>query len=459
MKLREKAQEILNLYNYFTGAIITDSKGTILYYYTSPNNINSMEPDEVIGHNLLEVYPSVKKEESSIFNVLKNGIPLHDVNQHIINKKNEAFDSINSTYPIIVDNKITGAVEVYYYKMDKEIQQSINSVIPKGNSFNLYSTDDIVSNAISMNNLKSTINKVASTDSTVLIYGETGTGKEVVAQAIHSESRRAHKSFVSQNCAAIPENLLESILFGTVKGSYTDSKDKPGLFELANGGTLFLDEIHLMSWNIQAKLLKAIEEKQFFRVGGTVPIPVDVRIITALNVKPYECIIKNQLRKDLFFRLNVVRIDMPTLRERTEDIMSLTEHFITLFNDKMDKNIKGISDEVKDFFMKYKWPGNVRELKNIIECGFNFAKEDLITLEDIDSYEEEINYVKYGCNPDFASVTDLKEYMREYERSLIKESVDSTKTLVEAAETLGISKQSLNNKIRNLGISINRKEN
>lgn len=456
MTLRDKAKEILNLYNYYTGAIITDKEGTIIYYYNRMKDVNSLEAEEAIGKTVLQLYPSVCKEDSSIYRVLKSGVPIYDAKQTIINCKGETFDSVNSTFPIKNGEEIVGAVEIYYYADYNEIQYGIETMdedMIKGSLFSLYSLDDIISESAVMADFKTKIDRISATDSTVLIYGETGTGKELVAQAIHSGSARREKNFVSQNCAAIPQNLLESILFGTVKGSYTDAKDRPGLLEVADGGTLFLDEIHSMDWNIQAKLLKAIEEKRFYRVGGTESIPVDIRVITALNIEPARCVAEGKLRDDLYYRINVIRLNIPPLRERKEDIESLTEHFIEQYNKKMGRNIKGVSDEVMNFFKSYDWWGNVRELKNVIECAFNFAQGDVIQLEDIDCYEDEIKAAEKRAWLFKGQEIDLKKMLRDYEKDIIQETVKESKSYTEAAARLGISKQALNNKINMLGIS------
>ena len=452
MLLREIAERILNLYNYYTGAVITDKDGNIVYYYGGMKEVNSLEVDEVIGRNVLEVYPSVKKEESSIYSVLKTGVPLYDVSQRIVNSNGEVFDSVNSTFPIKDGDEIVGAVEIYYYDDYDEIQYEIDADMLKGSLFNLYSAEDIISESKIMDDFKSKIGRISMTDSTVLIYGETGTGKELVAQAIHSSSARRDKNFIAQNCAAIPQNLLESILFGTVKGSYTDAKDKPGLLEVADGGTLFLDEIHSMDWNVQAKLLKAIEEKKFYRVGGTESIPVDIRVITAVNIDPAECVAQGKLREDLYYRLNVIRLNIPPLRDRKEDIKSLTEHFIDMYNKNMKREIKGVSDEVMEFFQSYDWWGNIRELKNVIECAFNFAQGDVIQLEDIDCYEEEIEGTRAADRFVKGRKIDLKKVLKEYEKDIIENALRESRNYTEAAERLGISKQALNNKMNDMGI-------
>ena len=236
------------------------------------------------------------------------------------------------------------------------------------------------------------------------------------------------------------------------KGSYTDAKDKPGLLEVADGGTLFLDEIHSMDWNVQAKLLKAIEEKKFYRVGGTESIPVDIRVITAVNIDPAECVAQGKLREDLYYRLNVVEIKAPSLRDRKEDIKSLTEHFIDMYNKKMKREIKGVSDEVMEFFQSYDWWGNIRELKNVIECAFNFAQGDVIQLEDIDCYEEEIEGTRAADRFVKGRKIDLKKVLKEYEKDIIENALRESRNYTEAAERLGISKQALNNKMNDMGI-------
>ncbi len=224
------------------------------------------------------------------------------------------------------------------------------------------------------------ISTVAQTDSTVLISGESGTGKELIARAIHAKSRRADQKFVSINCGALPENLLESELFGHKKGAFTDAyQDKEGLFESASLGTLFLDEISEMSQKMQVKVLRAIQEKIIRRVGGNKEIVVDVRIITATNRDLAESIEKGEFRSDLYYRLNVISIKVPPLRERKEDIPILMQHFLQRYNQKFAKNIQGFEKKVLECFSAYRWPGNVRELENFIERGVALEKGSVIT--------------------------------------------------------------------------------
>jgi len=224
------------------------------------------------------------------------------------------------------------------------------------------------------------IDTIAQTDSTILISGESGTGKELIARAIHGKSSRSGQKFISINCGALPENLLESELFGHKKGSFTDAyQDKEGLFETANHGTLFLDEISEMSQKMQVKVLRAIQEKVIRRVGGNQEIQVDVRIITATNRDLVQSIEKGEFRSDLYYRLNVISIKLPPLRERKKDIPILMQYFLLRYNKKFAKNILGFEKEVLECFQNYSWPGNVRELENFIERGIALEKGSIIS--------------------------------------------------------------------------------
>jgi len=234
-----------------------------------------------------------------------------------------------------------------------------------------------------MQNVLSMVEKVAKSDATtILIQGESGTGKELIAKAIHYESNRADRPFMAINCAAVPETLLESELMGHERGAFTDAKvQKKGLFELADGGTLFLDEIGDMEPGMQAKLLRVLEERSFRRVGGTKDIQVDVRIISATNKDLLKSIEEKTFRADLYYRIQVIPIFLPALRERRDDIMPLVEHFIAHFNREFGKGVKGVSKMAEKFLVEYSWPGNIRELKNIIERAIILENEETLLLE------------------------------------------------------------------------------
>ena len=292
------------------------------------------------------------------------------------------------------------------------------------------------------------IKRVAPINSTVLITGESGTGKELVARAIHQQSKRKHHRFVAINCGAIPENLMESELFGHVKGSFTGAiRDKDGLFKIASRGTLFLDEISNISTNLQIKLLRAIEEKEILPVGATRTIPIDVRIIAATNRDLLYETEKGRFREDIYYRLNVIGIELPPLRERTEDIPPLAEHFINVHNPQLDKHIRAIDDDTVRILKAYAWKGNVRELDNVIERAMILCDGDTILP------------IHLPPNLFAASSTEkiegnLKEALRGYERKYILKIlrlVGNDKK--QAAAKLGLSQSSLYRKMSELNIN------
>lgn len=297
-----------------------------------------------------------------------------------------------------------------------------------------------------MINIKEKIIKVAENDSPVMVIGESGTGKELVVESIHSASSRCNKPFISLNCAAIPDSLMESIIFGTVKGSFTGAENRKGIFEIANSGTLFLDEINSMSVDLQAKLLKVVEEQRYMKIGGEKYINVDVRIISAMNVTPDEAINKNMLRKDLFYRLGVMQFNLPPLKERKEDIDLLVDYFITFYNSKMHKKVENINELVHKIFMDYSWPGNVRELRNVIEYAFNVVDDTQIRMADIPDYLISYNYV--NIKNDYADNNKgLTELMDEYEKDIILNALENGKSLSDAAKSLKLTRQALKYKI------------
>ncbi|MEJ2696933.1 MAG: sigma 54-interacting transcriptional regulator [Candidatus Sulfobium sp.] len=247
-----------------------------------------------------------------------------------------------------------------------------------------FNFDGIIASSPRMMDVLGLVRKITDVQSSILIYGESGTGKELIARAIHFNSTRRDKPFVAVNCAAINENLLESELFGYVRGAFTGAvSDKEGLLDAANGGTIFLDEVDAMSRNLQVKLLRVLQDGTFIRVGGTRPSTVDIRVIAATNQDLEEAIKKKQFRDDLYYRLNVIKIDLPPLRERSEDIPLLARYFMVNFGRKMGKNIRGIDRDAMEALMTYSWPGNIRELQNTLERAVVVSEADDIQLSDL----------------------------------------------------------------------------
>ena len=302
------------------------------------------------------------------------------------------------------------------------------------------------------------IRKVAPTKSNVLVTGESGTGKELVARAIHSLAPQNSKRFLAINCSAIPESLLESELFGHMKGSFTSAcQNKEGLFQCARGGTLFLDEIGHMPMGCEVKLLRAVEHKQIIPVGSTEPVDIDVRLIAATNKDLIKEIKAGRFREDLYYRMNVVGIHLPPLRERKEDIPLLVEHFIKKYNAEMGKHCIGVSDEVMQLFIGYEWKGNIREMQNVIERAVIFAEDDVIKISDIGS----LGYHSVTLTEEGQS---LQAAVRAYEREHICRVLNKNGwNKVEAAKALNVGLSSLYRKIDELEIDFqkrrhNRKE-
>lgn len=447
MILRRYVEQILNLYNYMDGLVITDTEGIVVYCATFRPDISDLREEEVIGKHIFEIYPELSQDTSSIMRVLKTGEPIFNEYQKMKNFKGNYVYAVNITFPIKDDmDNIIGAVDVSRYVGQEYERKHISLLVEEERHKEPYYTlDDIVTENEAMLRIKEKIQRIAKTDSSVLIYGDTGTGKELIAQAIHSSSDRHSAPFIAQNCAAIPATLLESILFGTEKGSYTGSETRMGLFEMAQGGTLFLDEVNSMELSIQAKILRAIEEKRIRRIGGSREIELDIRLISSVNEEPQEALSKGKIRTDLFFRLSAVQIFIPPLRDRRSDIGVLTKYFVRKFNSRMNKNVDGVTKEVEEIFDGYSWPGNVRELRNTIEGAFNIMTGKLIKPIDLPEYITKTNSISKFIESE--KQLPLNEKVEEYEKRLIIEALRNTSSFVEAARYLKISKQSLNYKI------------
>ena len=315
--------------------------------------------------------------------------------------------------------------------------------------------ETFVAESQSMRALLDMAKQVAGVDSTILISGETGTGKEVLANFIHRHSHRADRPMVEINCAALPENLLEAELFGYEKGAFTGALNtgKPGMVEEANGGTLFLDEINSMDPALQAKLLKVLEEKKVRRLGGSRDIPFDVRIVAAVNEKPQKLIREGRLREDLYYRLGVIRLTLPPLRERLCDIGPLADYFIEHYNRKLHRRVRGLSERALRLLRGYAWPGNVRELKNAIEGAVAVARGERLTVEDM---EEILAGRLGGLNrpPELPEALRLEESfsltraLDSYERELLSRAMQQAGSISQAARLLGLSRQNLKYKLK-----------
>lgn len=316
-----------------------------------------------------------------------------------------------------------------------------------------YDFDAIIGKSPVMRDVFDTIKKVAQTDGTILITGKTGTGKELVARAIHFNGPRRHARFIPVNCGAIVETLFESELFGHKKGSFTGATaDKDGLFKAAHEGTLFLDEVSETPLHLQVKLLRAIEQKEIFPVGTTDPLAVDVRIIAATNRNLRELMEQGKFREDLFYRLNVIEIQLPSLTERPEDIPLLAQHFVQSYRNQMGRNVKGFTNEAMNALMRYQWKGEVRELENIIERAMIFCEDEYIGLEHLAEHVR--STVAEGDALRFRTGSLLKDALKDFEKLYIKRVLDQCQNDKDkASKVLGIGLSSLYRKMEELGIS------
>ncbi|WP_018133038.1 sigma-54 interaction domain-containing protein [Effusibacillus pohliae] len=374
------------------GIHAVNREGITIFYNEAAGRLDGLAPEEVIGKHVLDVFPSLKNETSTLLQVLATGKPLEHVRQTYTNVHGKKVHTVNSTLPIFSNGRLIGAFEVAKdLTQVKELAEKLidlqasmvapRKAKPRSAMEARYTFDDIVTCDPRMLQMKELAARAAATDSSVLVCGETGTGKELFVQAIHNLSPRRKKPFIAQNCAALPATLLEGLLFGTVKGSFTGAENRPGLFELADGGTLFLDEINSMSLELQAKLLRVLQEGLVRRIGDTKVTPVDVRVLAATNTDPLQAIQTGQLRPDLYYRLNVVSLHLPRLAERKADIPLLTRHFLDMYNERFQKQVERVSPDVERCFLRYEWPGNVRELQHAIEGAMNLVRDREIGLD------------------------------------------------------------------------------
>jgi len=432
------------------GFLTIDNKGILTYINQTGADILGIDREKSIGKPVSELVDF----EPVILDVIRTGKGYVDKEFIMTNNKNGMkYHFIKTATPIRDDEgNIIGAID--NFKKITRVHKMMRKLV--GN-YAKFTFDDIVGSSEKMKECIRLAKIAARSSSNVLIYGESGTGKELLVQSIHNESNRKNESLVSINCAAIPSELIESELFGYEGGAFTGAlkNGQIGKFELANGGTIFLDEIGDMPLHMQAKLLRVLQENQLVRVGGKDVIDIDVRIISATNKDLLKECKKGNFREDLYYRLNVLYIVVPPLRERKEDIEELVYHFINKINIKIGRNIKGVSPEVIDCFMKYDWPGNVRELENTVERAMNICSGEIIQLSDIANFYEmnianknnKIEEIKDSSNIRIIS-------LEEVEKEAIKNALIVTKgNISQAASALKITRNTLYNKMKKYGLT------
>ena len=441
--------------------VIDKNRKTIIYNDTMAK-LEGVEKDRVIGKDIFEVFPSLTEKTSTLVKSMTNNITIKDSSQTYLNYKGQKITSINTSIPLHIDGHLAGAMELSQditnvqdlseQLLDLQDRLSYKGKKIKGQA-NKFTFEDIIGQNNDLLLAKNIGIKAARYSSSILIYGETGTGKEMFAQSIHNLSNRSNMPFIAQNCAAIPENLLEGLLFGTEKGGFTGAVERKGIFEQASGGTLLLDEINSMSLDLQAKLLRVLEESYIRRIGGSKDIPVDVRIIATTNVDANTNLNDKLIRKDLLYRISVLNINIPPLRDRIDDLPILCKYFIDKFNKRLNKSIKNISNDVMERFYQYSWPGNIRELENFIESAMNLAADDSNGLIKSDflstNFYSEINSSSQYYNK--LRSRSLNELLSDIERDIILESLEKHKdNITKTAESLGIKRQTLQHKLKKI---------
>ncbi|MFN3603896.1 MAG: sigma-54-dependent transcriptional regulator [Leptonema sp. (in: bacteria)] len=388
--------------------------------------------------NGIEVLEFSKNKKFSIPFIYLTGQP--DVESAVKALKLGAWDYL--TKPVEIEHllkKIESCLENTYLKIENEkLKKKLSEVQPE---------TAIIGNSVAIRKVLEKAKQLAPTDVSVLIEGESGTGKELIANYIYENSLRKAYPFLKINCGAIVKTLLESELFGVVKGAYTGAdKDRQGIFESANHGTIFLDEIGELDLESQVRLLRVLEDKMVLRVGSTKPFPVDVRILAATNKNLLQEVTENRFREDLYYRLSVVKLVIPPLRERKEDLLLLFNHYVVLFNEKYNKSVTKISNEVLKFFQNYDWPGNIRQFRNILESMVILSKDDTLTMEDLpeDLWKGHSPTMKKNLVDTIIPGISLDEY----EKAIIKKNLEFTNYNKEkTANLLGISSRTLYRKI------------
>ena len=452
--------------------VLCDAQGRIWLLNDAAVRLDGVAIGDVKGETVEDVYVMLDGSESAIRRVLREGKPLTNLRQYYATRYGKSANIISNNYPITQNGQVLGAFNLItdmraleqLQKRVIDLQEKLlqhtasQPAVQKAKSplSAAYHFNDIIGRSAAMQNIVHKCLQVAKSDSSVMFYGETGTGKELFAQSIHNASPRANGPFLAINCAAIPDNLLESLLFGTEKGAYTGAERRPGLFEQANGGTLLLDEINSMNITLQSKLLRVLQDGRIRRVGGMNEIQVDVRVLSNLNIPPQRALAEHLLRPDLYYRLGVVSITIPPLRERKEDIAVLAKHFIMQCNERLGRTVRDIDKYTLELFYSYDWPGNVRELQHAIEHAMNILpdNESFITTDCLpDTLTATAQWKEMPLPP--AEDQSLHHSVREFERQTIcRMLLEHDGNIAATARAMQMSRQNLQYRLKRYQIDV-----
>ncbi len=442
------------------GVYIVDEEGTGLFYNQSMADLEQIQMDDVLGKEFHKAFPGVKLSESTLYQALKKNVSTKNKQQTYKNLYGKEVTTINSTVPVVHEGKTIAAIEVAnditnIRSMSDtilQLRENKGGTVEPVLKIKKYTFDDLLGKSPLFLEAVDRGKHAAKNNASVFIYGETGTGKELMAQSIHYASKRKDQPFLAQNCAALPESLLEGILFGTAKGGFTGAVDRAGLFEQASGGTLLLDEINSMPYELQSKLLRVLQESYIRRVGGSKDIPVDVRIMATVNEPPEKLMAEGKLRKDLYYRLNVVNIVIPPLRQRREDVPLLAEKFLAKNNERFGTEIWMISDAANERLQEYDYPGNVRELENIIAQSMSMADTEHVLSTKTLQMPLQIHAI--GADVDkWDRKGPLDEYLANLEEEIIREvMIMEGGNISKTADVLKMKRQTLQHKLKKYGL-------
>lgn len=389
---------------------IINTEGTYIYYNLASAKLDGTTVENALNKNILSLYPHISAKNSTMIKTAITGKRFIKCHTNYINHNGDEIDYTHTTLPIIKNNKILGSIE---------IALNYKKIISKKKTKQAVNLGKIIYKSKSMQELITNAKSLAKNQVPVMIYGETGTGKELIARLVHEHSERTNKPFIAVNCASIPESLTESLFFGSTKGAFTNAENKAGFIEMAEGGTLFLDELNSMSMQIQPKFLRFLQDKKFYRLGSSKEIKSNIRIIVAINQDPESLLTNNQLRLDLYYRLCVGYLEVPPLRERVEDIPLLVKYFIEKYNTHFNSITKDISKKAIGQLLKLNWSGNIRMLENtIIRSMIKNPNKEILFFEDI------LLPLKISLRPDISTPKKESKSHRALTKDITDEPID-----------------------------------
>ncbi len=449
------------------GILISNKDSRIIFYNKAMAKLDGLEQSKVLGKKISEIY-DVDEDHSEHVHVFNTGEPIKEGNRIYYTAEGNQVDLVYKTVPIYKDGSVIGVYSLCrnvaklkeLLERTMQLQSNASDELHQNktlyNNNTTYTFDDIIGSSKIMKQLINEAKQISTSSTPILIVGETGTGKELFAQSIHNYSQNKEQPFIALNCAAIPENLLESLLFGTVKGAFTGSSDMSGFFEQANEGTLFLDEINSMPFPLQAKLLRVLQERRARRIGGTYEYPIKCRIISSTNEDPEKSLHKKQLRSDLYYRIAGLVLTIPPLREHSEDIEELIDTFLKRYCLIYKKKIIKLDKELYDFLEAYKWPGNIRQLQHVIENIVIRATKQIATIEDLPvHFKKEVNSSRTISNTKENVPFDLNKKLESIEKDIILDVLLKNKwNISKSANYLGLNRQNLQYKIKKYNLSL-----